>query len=384
METRLPGWSTQTKLFVSFIIMVCAGVLLYKFSAAITPLVLSIIIAFVLSPLVGAVQRRLRLKRILAALLVFLVLLTILISAVVLLMPRLLEQLSTLVITVEGLLREAKEIFSGEITISGIVINGPDLLNTILGSLRSTEQPLGSLNILSVLTKTFETFIWITFTIFIAFYLVVDSEKLIQWMDSLVLPIYRSDFVRIREEINVIWSAFFRGQLLLSMLVAAIVTCVCFIIGMPYALLLGLWAGMLEFLPSIGHTIWLITASLVAFIAGSTWMPVPTWTFFLILLVFYLIYTQFDLNYLIPRIIGRSVHLPQLVVLLGLIAGASLAGVIGVTLAAPTIASLRIIMRYVNSRLYDEAFPDDISTPTLPAPDFRWWQKRIVRHDPRD
>jgi len=384
MQSKPPGWSPQTKLFVSFIILVCAAYLLYKFSEAVKPMVLAIILAFVLNPLVSGVQRRLRVRRFLATMLVFAILLAIAAGAVVLLLPRLMEQVGTLVRAIEGLLKQGREIFSGEINFFGVVVNGPDVLNILLSSLRSTERPLGNLNILDLITATFKTFVWITFTIFIAFYMIIDSEKLIRWMDNLALPAYRSDFVRIREEINIIWGAFFRGQLLLCLVVTTIVSTACFIIGMPYALLLGIWAGVLEFLPSFGNTVWLITAASVALISGSTWIPVPNWAFFLILLGFYIPFSQFDTNYLIPRIIGRSVRLPQLVVLLGLIAGASLLGVIGVPLAAPTIASLRVIMRYINSRLFDEAFPDDIATPALPPPDLRWWQKRIVRHDPRD
>ncbi|NPV87670.1 MAG: AI-2E family transporter [Anaerolineae bacterium] len=384
MQNKPPGWSPQTKLLVSFIILVCAAYLLYKFSEAIKPMVLAMILAFVLNPLVSSVQRRLRIKRSLAALLVFLALLAVLAAALALLMPLALDQLTKLVGAVEELLKQGEELFSGQMVILGFTVNGPDLLNLLLSSLRNTEKPLGSINILQLLTETFEIFIWVTFIIFIAFYMIVDSDKLMRWMERVILPAYRNDFVRIRDEINIIWSAFFRGQVLLSLIITAIVSLFCFAIGMPYALLLGIWAGVLEFLPSIGHSIWLMTASLVAFIAGSIWLPVPNWVLFLIVLAFYLFYTQFDLNYLIPRIIGRSVHLPQLVVLLGLIAGASLLGVIGVPLAAPTIASLRVIMRYINSRLFDEAFPDDIATPALPPPDLRWWQKRIVRHDPRD
>ena len=317
MQSKPPGWSPQTKLFVSFIILVCAAYLLYKFSEAVKPMVLAIILAFVLNPLVSGVQRRLRVRRFLATMLVFAILLAIAAGAVVLLLPRLMEQVGTLVRAIEGLLKQGREIFSGEINFFGVVVNGPDVLNILLSSLRSTERPLGNLNILDLITATFKTFVWITFTIFIAFYMIIDSEKLIRWMDNLALPAYRSDFVRIREEINIIWGAFFRGQLLLCLVVTTIVSTACFIIGMPYALLLGIWAGVLEFLPSFGNTVWLITAASVALISGSTWIPVPNWAFFLILLGFYIPFSQFDTNYLIPRIIGRSVRLPQLVVLLG-------------------------------------------------------------------
>jgi predicted PurR-regulated permease PerM len=79
----------------------------------------------------------------------------------------------------------------------------------------------------------------------------------------------------------------------------------------------------------------------------------------LIVMALHLVYQQFDLNYLIPRIIGRSVHLPPLVVILGIVSGAVLAGVLGIFLAAPTIASARVLGRYIFSNLFDlPPFPE--------------------------
>ncbi|NIX16805.1 MAG: AI-2E family transporter, partial [Gammaproteobacteria bacterium] len=79
-----------------------------------------------------------------------------------------------------------------------------------------------------------------------------------------------------------------------------------------------------------------ITVSILSLSFGSTWIPIPNWIFMLVVMGVTIVFQQFDLNYLIPRIIGRRVHLPPLVVILGIVAGAALAGVLGVILAAPT------------------------------------------------
>ena len=64
-------------------------------------------------------------------------------------------------------------------------------------------------------------------------------------------------------EIQEIWAAFFRGQVTLAMVVAVIFTIVGLIIGLPFALAMAVLAGLLEFLPSVGHAIWLALASLL-------------------------------------------------------------------------------------------------------------------------
>jgi predicted PurR-regulated permease PerM len=378
METKPTSWSSQTKSFVTLIILVIIGFLLYQFNSAIAPMVLSVILAFVLSPLVGIVERRLRLKRVLAAILVYLVLIALIVVAGILLAPVLVNQFTLFIGRIRELLEEAKVLFSGPIEYAGLKINGPEVLNQIETFFQAWTEPLVG-SALDILATLVEGVVWGIFMTFISFYLILDSTKLVRWIDHLVLPAYRAEFVRLREEINIVWSAFFRGQLLLSLVVMSILTTVCLIIGMPYALVLGIMAGLMEFIPSVGHGIWLVTVSLLALLVGSTWIPVPNWTFWLLVLAIQLIFTQFDLNYLIPRIIGRSVHLPPLVVLIGIIVGASLGGVLGVALAAPTIASVRVIMRYISSRLFDESFPDDISTPFLPPPELRWWHRRRIK-----
>ena len=88
----------------------------------------------------------------------------------------------------------------------------------------------------------------------------------------------------------------------------------------------------------------------------------------------HLFFEQFDLNYLIPRIIGRSVHLPPLVVILGIVSGALLAGVLGIPLAAPTIASARVIGRYIFANLFDMEWKPISATQPLPPPKTYWWQ----------
>jgi predicted PurR-regulated permease PerM len=119
-------------------------------------------------------------------------------------------------------------------------------------------------------------------------------------------------------------------------------------------------AGLLEFVPSIGHGIWLTLASLLVLFQGSTWIPLQNWIVMLIVIGLHVIFMQVDLNILIPRIIGRRVHLHPLVVILGILAGAALAGVLGVVLAAPTIATSRVLGRYLMAGLFDlDPFPED-------------------------
>ncbi len=180
-------------------------------------------------------------------------------------------------------------------------------------------------------------------------------------------PAYREDVAYLIDEINEIWAAFFRGQLTLAVVVAIIFTIVGLIIGLPAVLAMAVLAGLLEFLPSVGHAIWLILASLLMFFQGSTWLPVHNVVATLILIGLHLVFQQVDLNFLIPRIVGRRVHLNPMVVILGIVAGAALAGVLGILLAAPTIATARVLGGYIFANLFDrDPIPVSV-TEELPA-----------------
>jgi len=370
-----PRWSSQTKIIVALLILAVLIFLGYRFQTVLAPIILSIILAFVLVPLVNRIQQRLKFARGLAILPVYLLLMAILGLTLWLVIPLILRELKGFTVDLQQMVAQTKIFFEGEISIGGLIINGPDIYAQIISSIQGIATVLVGKTITAI-TKVAELVIWFVFILIVSFYFIKDNQAIIRWLEDLAPADYRPDVARIRSELNIIWSAFFRSQLLLSLLVAVIISTIGLLIGMPFALLMGIIAGLLEFMPSLGHAIWLILASSMALFLGSTWMPIPNWAFLLIVLACHIIFTQFDLNYLIPRLIGRSVKLPPVVVILGIVAGAALAGVMGVVLAAPTIASMRVLGRYIYARLADQdPFPEQHAYKTLPPPEPRIWKK---------
>lgn len=384
METPArPAWSPMTRFLVVLVLLTGFGFLLVRFRVAIAPLVLALILAFVLSPLVKRLQRRLGISRSLAILLTYLALLLAFVGLLVLVIPVLIREARQFGETLRLTFLQGRELLSQRFTVAGFEIDGAVLGARLNSELQSFLQPL-FVTTLDVVVGLFESLIWIVFIVIVSIYLIKDSEAILAWFERQVPAAYRADFVRLREELNTIWSAFFRGQLLLSLIVSGIITLEAMLIGLPYALVMGIFAGLMEFMPSLGHGIWLVAALLVAFFAGSSWLPIPNWAFALVVLALHILFTQFDLNYLIPRVIGRSVRLPPLVVILGIVAGAAVAGVLGVVLAAPTIASLRVLLRYVYAELLnEEPFTPDLTSPPLPPPELRWWKKRDAKKKTR-
>ncbi len=376
-----PQWSSRTKLTIILLLLGLSLYLLFRFSAVLKPMIMAIILAYILTPLTNWFQQRLKIRRGLATLLAYLVLLVVIVLFPLVLVPPLASQLANLNLDLQRFLGEIENLLGNQYTLAGQTINMEEILQQVEGSVRALLEPVVSQS-LAFAIEVISSLVWVIFVAVVSFYLVKDYQALRQWLEDLTPPGYKQDFIQLRSEINQIWSAFFRGQIVLATVVATIFTAVGLLIGLPFALAMGVLAGLLEFLPSIGHGIWLTIASLLAFFAGSTWIAIPNWAFMLILIGMHLFFQQFDLNYLIPRIIGRRVHLPPLVVILGIVSGALLAGVLGVLLAAPTIASARVLGRYVYANLFDQdPFPGAVASP-LPPPNPLWWRKASAEQTP--
>jgi predicted PurR-regulated permease PerM len=347
-----PRWSTSTKLVVSLLLLALATYLLYRFSVVVAPFVLAVILAFLLNPLVDRLERRLKVPRGLATLLVYLTLIALLILLPALIVPELVDQFQSLNLDLQQMVDGIQQAIGETIVIGGIHLDSGQIIGQLQQALGTMAEPVFGQTV-GLLVDAITSLVWIVFIFVISFYLIKDSAKLWGWFEKLPPPEYLPDFISLKREINAVWGDFFRGQLVLALVVSVNFMIAGFLIGLPFAMAMALFAGIMEFIPTLGHGIWLAVALLLALSRGSTWLPLPSWLMALLVLGLHLVYQQVDLNYLIPRIIGRRVRLHPLVIILGIVLGASMAGVLGILLAAPTIASARVLGRYLKAYLFD-------------------------------
>jgi len=360
-----PRWSSTTKLIVSVGMLALSLYLLYRFRPVLAPLAIAGVLAFLINPIVTFIETRLRMSRGLATVLVYIVLIGLLSILPIIIVPELVDQITHLGSNLESIIHDIEGFLGREIMIGSYTINVAQIIESSLETMRGMLEPLFG-QTLGIAVDVITSIVWFIFIMMISFYLVKDSPRLGERLVQLPPPGYREDVRYLKREISAIWAAFFRGQLSLAMVVAIIFTIVGLIIGLPYAFAMAVLAGLLEFLPSVGHVIWIFIASLLMLFQGSSWMPVPNFVAMLILIGLHVVFIQVDLNFLIPRIIGGRVHLRPMIVILGIVAGAALAGVLGVFLAAPTIATARVLGSYIFANLFDM---DPIPAPesSLPA-----------------
>ncbi len=366
-NTQPARWTLPVKVTVSVFVLVLMGLAVYLFRPVLVPLIIGVIMAYVLQPVVRAIRRATRLPPGLATGLIYLALLVLVVPIAWSLTPVVVRQVVYIQHELIDFVRYLQSISPGTtVEVMGIQFAVQDLVDEITSSLTSLIRSVAPGSFTFVFGAA-RTILLVVFTFVIGFYFTRDAGRIAEWLRGMIPPGYRGDSEKLLTEIDGVWSAFFRGQVVLALVVTVILTVLSTILGLPRPYLLGIWGGLLEFLPSIGNVIWGLTAVTVALLHGSNYLPLPNGIFALIVFGAYVAFAQVDINILIPRIIGHRVRLHPVVIIIGVIIGASAGGVLGVALAAPMIASVRILGRYVYAKLFDlDPFPM-VGPPAAPV-----------------
>ncbi len=371
-------WSDTTKQWVIAGVLVLTALAFYRFQRILTPVIVAIILAYVLHPAVSFLQHRLRISRTLASFISFLILLALISLIPLVLIPALVEQVRDLNLSLQEVLDFATSLLRGPIVLGGLTIETTQLYSQVTAAVETWLSTLASASV-NLLLSVASGLAWFVIVLVLSFWFVRDAPYLTQKMAEIAPLGYRRELRLLAQEVTEVWKAFFRGQLFLCLVVGVAVTLVLTIVGLPYALLMGLIAGVLELIPNLGPTLAAVPAVLIALIRGSSYLPLSTFWFAVLIAGLYILIQQIENNVLVPRIMGRSLNLHPLVVLIGILMGANLAGILGIFLAAPVLATLRVLGRYVYRHLTDqEPFPEQEETA---APEVALPVGRLERDD---
>lgn len=360
-------WDVGTKRLVGMIVFIFLALILYRFRAVFPPLILAFLLAFILDPVVDFLEKRVRIPRTGATALVFLVLIAAAVTAPVIAVPPVVRAINSLNLDFVRIAAQLDQFFTQPIQVLQWQMDLRDVYREFQQGIRQFLTVVATETV-NIVFGFVSTLFWVIFILLSAFYLTRDADRIVAWLDSLAPHPFREDVVRLRHEITGVWNAFLRGQLLLGVFIAVMTTIANTAIGLPNAPALGLLAGVLGFIPNIGPTVAAIPAVLIALFQGSYWLPLSNFWFAVLVVGVYVLIQQVEANLLIPRIMGRSLNLHPLAVLVAVILGGSLAGILGVLIAAPTVATVRVLVGYIFRRLTDqEPFPPVPERP-LPRP----------------
>ena len=351
-ETAVAAWvQTRVVLRIIFILLAVAALLwvVYRLTAVLLLLVLSIFFAYLVAPLVDLVQQPLRIGRReyrfprgVAIAIVYIVLFVGGGLAIYFLLPQLAaqfpefkQQALAYYKTITGYSERIGQYSKDHRMPEGITnaIN-----NSVLGLIAKGGE------IASVAFQTALSWIiflpWLVLIPILGFFLLKDADSF-RRSALAMLPRgrlrWRGD--EFFQDVNSTLAAYIRAQLTACLLVGILCSIGFWLIGFPSPLVLGLLAGMLEFVPLVGPLVVAILVALLALLHSGFGMAFVVLLFLGVLRVVqdYVIY---------PRIIGHGIHLHPLAVILAILAGAEIAGVAGIFLAIPVIAIITVSYRH--------------------------------------
>ena len=289
----------------------------------------------------------------LAILLSFLILLAVLLLLAYILLPLIVSQAGALVTALPDLVQNLEQYLVRALRALHARDLLPDTPEAVAG--RLTADVRDSLGVIAnnVLGRTvgiiFGTFSWaltLFAVIFIAASLLANVRSLKAAYLTSVPGHYRHDALEFWHSLGHALSRYLGGLALVLAIQGALSATALFLIGVPYPLALGAWVSITAVIPYLGAWIGAIPALLVAFSISPTAAALTGLLFLAI--------QQLEGNVLTPRIQAQTIKVPSVLVFLGVLAGGSLAGITGVLLAVPTLATLRVIFDFFRLRLKTE------------------------------
>jgi predicted PurR-regulated permease PerM len=324
---------------VTFVVLAAALWLLHDI---LLPFVAGIALAYVLAPLADRVER-LGINRTVAALLVVSVLVVALIALMLLLVPLLLQQGSALISNIPGYFKRVKEL---------IVDANLPWLNW-LGAAETGKTASDLVGQVATWLLSFSYSLWtggkalVSFASVlivmpvVTFYLIRDWHAMIDRVDSWV-PVRQRDTVRqLGREIDAAIGGFLRGQFGVCLVLGCYYAIGLMLVGLDFALLIGLIAGVITFVPYIGSMTGLMIAVSVAI--AQFW---PDWKRIALVVAIFLVGQFIEGNIVSPKFVGERVGLHPVWLIFAMFAFGYLFGFVGLLIAVPLGAAIAVLLRF--------------------------------------
>lgn len=325
--------------------LVVAIAVLYLLRDFLGAFVLGAAIAFLIQPAVTRLHA-IGVPRIISIVVVFMCIVVAIGGLVLLIVPVFASEVAQLQVQAPALAGEAQKQLGAlqPTAVFGIEVDLKAVTETINSHLR--EYLLGQFgNAVTLGVTALTTVLQLLLMFIVAFLLAIEAPAVRRDLRRLVPSDYRSDFDQIWRQVRKMLYAYVRGQLIIAGLIGITSGIVCALLRLPDAVALGVIAGVTALIPYLGPFVGAIPAILV----GLSQSPGQA----LLVLVAYILIPNFYLNFIYPKVMGDAVKLPPILVIVALIAGFSWGGILGMFVAIPIAATLRILFDHIYPRLYE-------------------------------
>jgi predicted PurR-regulated permease PerM len=335
------GQARRTQLEVSVSIrtlLLIAGVVAVAWAlASIASVLLVIFVSLfsiaVLSPVVSAMERRLRWSRRLSSAVLVLAIVIVLGAVVLVVTQAIVGAVRDFSDDLPRIVDEARQSDLGS-----LINGGSDSLDTLAqhaGEITSGAAKVSGgvadvgISALGVVTLVFSV-------MFLTLFGLIDEPRLRDWVGGLLYRGDRERFLQVTDRIVQTTSRYMLGNLAISVICGTVYGVTAAILGVPYPLALAVIAGILDLIPSIGATI----AGIIVAIAALSVSP----TAFVVFLIVMVVYQQIENYILQPTIIGKAARISGFTVLASVLAFGALFGLIGAIIGVPIAAGIQIVV----------------------------------------
>jgi predicted PurR-regulated permease PerM len=335
--------------------LVLCGWLLYLLAPVLTPFLVAALLAYLGDPLVDRLQR-LRLSRTLAVLIVFGVMLLAGLGALFVLVPLLQQQVLRLVDWLPQLLNWLQTVLLPKLNAAlGVQLNAVDM-EAIRNTLQENWRDIGSV-LGSVLGKVGSSgqmlAAWIAFVLLVpvvTFYLLRDWDQLVAGIRGLLPRRLEPTITGLARECDRVLAEFLRGQLLVMLALGVIYSIGLWIAGVELALLIGMAAGLVSFVPYLGSILGVLLAGIVAFIQYHDTLHL------IYVAVVFSAGQAIEGMVLSPWLVGERIGLHPVAVIFAVLAGGQLFGFFGILIALPAAAMITVLLRFAHRRYVQSGF----------------------------
>ncbi len=346
---------------------------LYVFSTILLPFLAGMILAYFLDPVADRLER-LGLSRLGATIVILIGIVLAFVLAMIILIPVLAAQFADFIGRFPDYLARLQALITNidpewlhktigvdanalREGLSTLVTQGAGFLAALFQSVWSSGKTLIDLAGLFVVTPV------------VAFYMLLDWDRMVAKVDSWVPRQHVGTVRQIATDINTATAGFVRGQGTLCLILGVIYAVGLTVVGLNFGLLIGLFAGLISFIPYVGSLTGLALSLGVAFV--QFW---PDWQWIVAVAAVFFVGQFIEGNILQPKLVGKSVGLHPVWLMFALFAFGSLFGFVGLLIAVPAAAAVAVLVRFALSRylaspLYTGKDPGGaVTDPVVAAP----------------
>lgn len=327
------------------------GWLLYLLAPVLTPFVAAALLAYIGDPLADRLQR-LKMPRTLAVVTVFLVTFLFVGLLVLLILPMIQTQVAALLDALPGIVAEIENVWLPRVSSLLGIEAGEDIGFAAFIARYSDMAGSWSATILMSLSRSGGALAAAVISLFLipilTFYLLRDWDLIVTRLSALIPSAQRETVLLLARETDEVLGAFLRGQILVMFALSVIYSAGLTLVGLKYAIAIGVVAGLVSFVPYLGFVFGIVLASLTVVME-----PDPLWRLVGVVATFW-IAQVIEGSVLTPKLVGDRIGLHPVLVIFSIAAGGQLFGFFGILLALPAAAVLSVLVRFAYLRYLAE------------------------------